>query len=91
MKCGVTMSTTKRRETELDILRFLAMLCVITIHVCAGTMDELPSKSFNFIVINSLFSIITWCVPLLTFIVYGISLLVTIVIRKIPFIGKNIT
>ena len=30
-------------------------------------------------------------VPLLTLIVYGVSLLVTVLIRKIPFVGKNIT
>ena len=74
MKCGVTMSTTKRRETELDILRFLAMLSVIAIHVCGGVTKELSNKSFDFIVINSLFSIITWCVPIFVMISGGLFL-----------------
>ncbi len=68
------MATIKKRETELDILRLLSMLCVITMHVCGGTMDELPSKSFNFIVINSLFSIITWCIPIFVMISGGLFL-----------------
>ena len=74
LKSGGKMSTIKRRETELDILRLLSMLCVITMHVCGGTLDELPSKSFNFIVINSLFSIITWCIPVFIMISGGLFL-----------------
>ena len=68
------MSTTKRRETELDILRFLAMLSVIVIHVCAGPMKVLSSKSFDFIVINSLFSMVTWCIPIFVMISGGLFL-----------------
>lgn len=68
------MLTTKKRETELDILRLLAILCVITIHVCAGPMKVLPSKSFDYIVINNLFAMITWCVPIFVMISGGFFL-----------------
>jgi len=68
------MSITKKRETELDILRFLAMLSVIAMHVCGGPMKELPSKSFDFIVMNSLITLITWCVPIFVMISGGLFL-----------------
>lgn len=68
------MSTIKKRETELDILRFLAMLSVIVMHVCGGIMKEIPSKSFNFIVMNSLITMITWCIPIFVMISGGLFL-----------------
>lgn len=68
------MSTTKKRETELDILRFLSMLSVIAMHVCGGVMKELPSKSFDFIVMNSLITMITWCIPIFVMISGGLFL-----------------
>ena len=68
------MSTIKKRETELDILRFLAMLCVIAMHVCGGPMKELQSKSFDFIVMNCLITIITWCIPIYVMISGGFFL-----------------
>ena len=68
------MSAIKKRETELDILRLLAMLCVIAMHVCGGPMKELQSKSFDFIVMNSLVTIITWCIPIYVMISGGFFL-----------------
>ena len=68
------MSVIKRRETELDILRFFSMLSVIAMHVCGGVMKELPSKSFDFIVMNSLITIITWCIPIFVMISGGLFL-----------------
>lgn len=68
------MSTIKKRETELDILRFLAMLSVIVIHVCGGVAKVLPTNSFDSIVITSLFSMITWCIPIFIMISGGLFL-----------------
>ena len=68
------MSTIKRRETELDILRFFATLSVIIIHICGGISKILPSKSFDSIVITSLFSMITWCIPIFVMISGGLFL-----------------
>ncbi len=68
------MSTIKKRETELDILRFLAMLCVIAMHVCSGPMKVIPTKSFDFIAMNSLSTVITWCIPVFVMISGGLFL-----------------
>ena len=68
------MLTKNRRETALDILRLLATLSVITFHICSGTMRVIPSNSFNYIVTNSLFSMITWCVPIFVMISGGLFL-----------------
>lgn len=68
------MSTIRRRETEIDILRFLAMLSVIIIHIGADPMKVLSSKSFDYIVINSFFSIVTWCIPIFVMISGGLFL-----------------
>lgn len=74
LKSGVKMLTINRRETALDILRLLATLSVITFHICSGTMRVIPSNSFNYIVMNSLFSMITWCVPIFVIISGGLFL-----------------
>lgn len=68
------MATIQKRETELDILRFLAMVSVIVMHICGGVMKELPSKSFNFVVMNSLITTITWCIPIFVMISGGLFL-----------------
>ncbi len=53
----------KQRETELDILRFHAMLAVIITHVCSGPSDQLSVYSSQWVTINCIRASITWDVP----------------------------
>lgn len=53
----------KKRETELDILRLLAMLCVIWVHVGGMETDALPTSDPNCQWLIFLKSIVTWQVP----------------------------
>lgn len=53
----------KKRETELDILRLIAMLAVILVHVCGGQVKTLPVTDFDWKTMVFLRSIVTWEVP----------------------------
>lgn len=53
----------KKRETELDLLRLIAMLAVILVHVCGGQVKSLPVTDFNWRTMVFLRSIVTWEVP----------------------------
>lgn len=53
----------KKRETELDILRLIAMLAVILVHVCGGQVKTLPVTDFNWKTMVFLRGIVTWEVP----------------------------
>lgn len=50
--------TDGKRSTELDILRLLAMLAVISIHVSTTAMSWTDT-----LIRNIEFSAVTWCVP----------------------------
>ena len=53
----------KQRQTELDILRFLATLAVIMTHVCGGVVKVLPMSSPTWVFLNSCRAAVTWDVP----------------------------
>ena len=53
----------KKRETELDILRLLAMLAVIWVHVGGMETDSLPTSDPNCQRLILLKSIMTWEIP----------------------------
>ena len=53
----------KQRQTELDILRFLATLMVIMTHVCAGVVKAIPVSSPTWVFLNSCRAAVTWDVP----------------------------
>lgn len=53
----------KQRQTELDILRFLATLAVIMTHVCGGAVDTLPVNTPTWAFLNSCRAAVTWDVP----------------------------
>ena len=53
----------KRRQTELDILRFCATLAVIMTHVCGGIVKTLPVNTPTWIFLNSSRAAVTWDVP----------------------------
>lgn len=53
----------KKRETELDILRLLAMLAVIWVHVGGMETDSLPTADPNCQWLIFLKSIMTWEIP----------------------------
>ena len=53
----------KKRETELDILRLLAMLAVIWVHVGGMETDSLPTSDPNCQWLIFLKSIMTWEIP----------------------------
>lgn len=58
----------KQRQTELDIMRFLATLAVIMIHVCGGTVDTIPVITPAWVFLNSRRAAVTWDVPVFTMI-----------------------
>ena len=51
----------KQRQTELDILRFLALLCVVGLHLNSGVWNSLPIMSGKWLVVT--LQRITWAVP----------------------------
>ncbi|MCD8019247.1 MAG: acyltransferase family protein [Clostridiales bacterium] len=55
---GAYEMTDAKRSTELDILRILAMLAVISIHV-----DTVAQSWIDTLIRNIEFSAVTWCVP----------------------------
>lgn len=52
-----------KRQTELDILRFLAVVAVVMTHVCGGAVDTLPVTSPQWAVMNVMRAAVTWDVP----------------------------
>jgi surface polysaccharide O-acyltransferase-like enzyme len=54
----------KQRQTELDILRFLATLAVIMTHVCGGTVKAIPVTTPTWMFLNSCRAAVTWDVPI---------------------------
>lgn len=53
----------KRRETELDILRIIALLAVILIHALGMFDDEFSVDNTNYKILTFISAIITWQVP----------------------------
>lgn len=53
----------KQRQTELDILRFLATLAVIMTHVCGGTVKAIPVTTPTWVFLNSCRAAVTWEIP----------------------------
>lgn len=53
----------KQRQTELDILRFLATVAVIMTHVCGGTVDTTAVTEPAWVFLNSCRAVVTWDVP----------------------------
>lgn len=53
----------KQRQTELDILRFLATLAVIMTHVCGGPVKAIPVTTPTWVFLNSCRAAVTWDVP----------------------------
>ena len=68
------MSTIKRRETELDILRLMATLAVVLTHVCGGPIKTLSILDTDWQILNCFRSAITWDVPVFVMISGGIFL-----------------
>lgn len=68
------MSSIKKRETELDILRLLATLAVVLTHVCAGQIKTLSVLDVDWQILNCLNSAITWNVPVFVMISGGMFL-----------------
>lgn len=54
----------KKRETELDILRFIALMAVVVIHTCGGTIRNYPVTSSVWKTVQIIEASITWCVPI---------------------------
>lgn len=53
----------KKRETELDILRLLALLAVIWVHVGGMETDSLPTSDPNWPILIFMKSLATWQIP----------------------------
>lgn len=53
----------KKREIELDILRLLAMLAVIWVHVGGMETDSLPTSDLNCQILIFMKSLATWQIP----------------------------
>lgn len=68
------MLTTKKRETELDILRLIATLAVVLTHVCSGPIKTLNILDINWQILNCFRAAITWDVPVFVMISGGIFL-----------------
>lgn len=54
----------KQRETELDILRILALLAVILVHACGMETHTLPVTDRNWQVLTFCAAIVTWQIPI---------------------------
>lgn len=68
------MSTIKKRETELDILRFMATLAVVLTHVCGGPINSLNVIDPDWQILNWFRAAVTWDVPAFVMISGGIFL-----------------
>ena len=68
------MSTIKRRETELDILRLMATLAVVLTHVCAGQIKILNILDIDWQILNCFRAAVTWDVPVFVMISGGMFL-----------------
>lgn len=68
------MSITKKRESELDILRFMATLAVVLTHVCGGPIKTLSILDVDWQILNCFRSAITWDVPVFVMISGGMFL-----------------
>ena len=68
------MSTIKKRETELDILRLMATLAVVLTHVCGGPVKTLSVLDVDWQILNCFRAAITWDVPVFVMISGGIFL-----------------
>lgn len=58
-----TTSLQKKRRTELDILRMLATIAVITTHLCGTAAKTLDVSTSLWAMINSVRAAVTWDVP----------------------------
>lgn len=54
----------KKRETELDILRFIALMAIVIIHTCGGTIRNYPVTNSVWKTVQIIEASITWCVPI---------------------------
>lgn len=68
------MSTIKKRETELDVLRLMATLAVVLTHVCGGPIKTLSILDIDWQILNCFKSAITWDVPVFVMISGGMLL-----------------
>ena len=57
------VQTMKKRETELDILRIVALLAVILVHICGGPVDTLPPTTSDWKIMVLRRGLVTWEVP----------------------------
>lgn len=74
----------KKRETELNILRVLAMLCVIWAH--ALILSMFASIGLEPTVLHPVVAM-----PLITLLTFVITVVIVMIIRKILKLGKAIT
>lgn len=65
---------TNNRTIYYDILRIIATLAVITIHVCAQDMFQIPVGTYRWNVINVYYSISRWAAPMFVMISGGLFL-----------------
>ena len=68
------MSTKKKRETNLDILRFMATLAVVLTHVCGGPINSLNVLDSDWQILNWFRAAATWDVPVFVMISGGMFL-----------------
>lgn len=54
----------KKRQTELDILRILALLAVISVHCTGMGTDNIPVTERNKQILIFFDSIVTWQIPI---------------------------
>jgi len=54
----------KKRKIGLDVLKIIAAIAVIGIHVTAYNWYDQSTQSFNWLINNGYNSIIRWSVPL---------------------------
>lgn len=68
------MSTIKRRETELDILRLMATVAVVLTHVCGGPINTINVLEPDWQIMNCFRAALTWEVPVFVMISGGMFL-----------------
>ena len=57
------MEEKKRRQTELDLLRLIAMLGVIVMHIGLGDKN-IPQTRMGITLYYGIWASVTWCVPI---------------------------